>query len=92
MCIRDRYETRYLNREDNTWREKKVCLKNTLNLYDFMHWRIKPMCEKRRCSYVQLVATEPQKPVWFVSHWWGEAVLDFIRWLNKHAEVSRAAS
>ena len=34
----------------------------------------------------QLVADGPQRPRWFVSHWWGEAVRDFIACLLQHAE------
>ena len=28
-----------------------------------------------------------QTPKWFVSHWWGEPVKDFVKALKKHAEV-----
>jgi len=30
--------------------------------------------------------TAAQRPRWFVSHWWGEPVKDFVRALKKHAE------
>ena len=81
------YETRYLNRDDGTWRERKLCHKDRINLYDLTHWCIKPKCAEKKCSYVQLVAEKPQKPTWFVSHWWGEPVGDFVRCLNEHARV-----
>lgn len=78
-------------RHGSTWYhkkdEKKLCHKDTLNLYDLRTWYIKPMCKIRKCSYAENVTSEPQQPMWFVSHWWGEAVLDFIRCLKKHAEV-----
>merc|ERR1719487_2171218 len=43
-----------------------------------------------QCSYVDLVApagTRAQTPNWFVSHWWGEPVLDFIACVEQHAKV-----
>ena len=86
------YETRYFNRKDKTWLQQKLCHKDTINLYDFMHWCIKPKCAEKKCSYVQLVADEPQKPAWFVSHWWGEPVRDFVRCLNEHARVRALSS
>ena len=72
--------------------QKQACHKDTINLYDFMHWCIKPKCAEKKCSYVQLVADEPQKPAWFVSHWWGEPVRDFVRCLNEHARVRALSS
>ena len=78
--------------KDGTWKVKQACHKDTINLYDFMHWCIKPKCAEKKCSYVQLVADEPQKPAWFVSHWWGEPVRDFVRCLNEHARVRALSS
>ena len=86
------YETRYFNRKDETWLQQKLCHKDTINLYDFMHWCIKPKCAEKKCSYVELVAKKPQKPAWFVSHWWGEPVRDFVRCLNEHARVRALSS
>ena len=45
------YETRYSNRDDGTWRERKLCHKDSINLYDLMHWCIKPLCAEKKCSY-----------------------------------------
>ena len=81
------FETRYRNWEDGSWREQKLCHKDTLSLYDLMFWCIKPKCKEKQCSYVELVAKKPQRPAWFVSHWWGEPVRDFVRCLNEHARV-----
>lgn len=38
-------------------------------------------------SVVGLWTSEPQQPVQFVSHWWGEAVLDFLKCLEAHAQI-----
>ena len=43
---------------------------------------IKPATKAKRTSFVELVAFAPQLPKWFVSHWWGEPVFDFIACLR----------
>ena len=57
----------------------------TVTLYDATRYVIKPATAARRCSFVELVARGPQKPIWFVSHWWGEPVALFLRCLEQHA-------
>ncbi|CAE8725135.1 unnamed protein product, partial [Polarella glacialis] len=37
--------------------------------------------------YRDRLEPEAVEPRWFCSHWWGEAVLDFIRCCEKHAQV-----
>ncbi|CAE8679688.1 unnamed protein product [Polarella glacialis] len=41
------------------------------------------------CSYVEAVAEDSssQRPTVFVSHWWGEAVYDFISCISRHQEL-----
>ena len=34
---------------------------------------------------VEYMAEGPQPPEWFVSHWWGEPVSDFLACLEQHA-------
>jgi len=36
-------------------------------------------------AFVELVATGAQPPLYFVSHWWGEPVFDFIKCIRRHA-------
>jgi len=55
-----------------------------INLYDLVHWVVKPATKSDQCSYVELVAEGPQLPKWFVSHWWGEPVALFIQCLRQH--------
>ena len=45
---------------------------------------IKPATEKQRTSFVELVAFAAQLPDWFVSHWWGEPVFDFVACIEQH--------
>ena len=58
----------------------------TINLYDVNQNIILPLTKERKCSFVELIATEPQPPKWFVSHWWGEPVKNFISCLSEHAQ------
>ena len=54
-------------------------------------WIIKPFTAKAACSYVELVVedgtVEQQNPQWFISHWWGEPVRDFVAAVSAHAEA-----
>ena len=64
--------------------------KDRINLYDVVKYVVKPATKEQQCSYVELVApagTTSQRPKWFVSHWWGEPVKDFIAALKNHAEM-----
>ena len=45
---------------------------------------IKPATEKQRTSFIELVAFAPQLTDWFVSHWWGEPVFDFVACIEQH--------
>ena len=71
-------------------RYEEKCKLDTVNLYDVNNYIIKPETEEKQCSYVELVApagTRAQTPKWFVSHWWGEPVMDFIACVEEHAKV-----
>ena len=46
----------------------------TVALYDVNTFVILPGTVTLQCSFVELLATGPQLPKWFVSHWWGESV------------------
>ena len=56
------------------------------NLYDIHIRIIKTRTFRKQCSYVELIATGPQKPTRFVSHWWGEPVIAMIRCLEQQCE------
>jgi len=60
-----------------------------INLYQVTFWVIKPLSAPHRCSYVEAVAVnvEAQLPKWFVSHWWGETVVDFLACVETHQRL-----
>ena len=61
-----------------------------INLYAVADWIIKPFTAKEACSFVELVVDEgtvAQTPQWFVSHWWGEPVRDFVASVEAHAKA-----
>ena len=65
-----------------------------INLYAVTDWVIKPFTAKAACSFVELVVEEDtteQTPQWFVSHWWGEPVCDFVVAVEAHAEARGVA-
>lgn len=47
------------------------------------------MTADERCSFVEAVAedAEHQRPLWFVSHWWGEAIVDFLSCIQHHQRI-----
>ena len=57
----------------------------TVTLYDAARFVIKPATYVKQCSLVELIAFGEQVPLYFVSHWWGEPVLDFVKCLEQHA-------
>jgi hypothetical protein len=64
----------------------RTCLQpDEVNLYDLNINFIIPQTTDSKCSYIELVASGPQPPQWFVSHWWGEPVFDFVACIEKHA-------
>jgi len=66
-------------------RETRALTPSTTNLYHLTANFIKPMTAAHLCSYVEMVARGPQTPLWFVSHWWGEPVLQFLACIERHA-------
>ena len=60
----------------------------TITLYAVADWVVKPSTAKEACSFVELLVDEgtaEQPPQWFISHWWGEPVCDFIKAVERHA-------
>ena len=60
-----------------------------VNLYDVNKYVILPLTEKTEKSFVEMIARKPQKPRWFVSHYWGEPLKDFIECLSQHVSDFR---
>jgi len=59
----------------------------TVTHYDCSAYVVKPATAFHCCSLVELMSADGkrQRPLWYVSHWWGEYVLDFVRCVKKHA-------
>ena len=66
--------------------ERRPLKPEQVTLYVVCDKVIKPATEAKKTSFVELVAFAPQPPKWFVSHWWGEPVFDFIACLEVHSE------
>ena len=56
-----------------------------INLYDCNKYVISPATAAQQCSMVELMASEEQPPDYFVSHFWAEAILDFLNCLLQHS-------
>jgi len=61
--------------------------RDELNLYQLVDWVVNPATKPYKCSWVELVAKQPQPATWFVSHWWGEPVVCFIACVEEHARL-----
>ncbi|CAB9530519.1 expressed unknown protein [Seminavis robusta] len=72
----------------NGWRNTlshQLLQPENLSLYDLVDHLVKPLTVKNQCSYVELVASEPQKPKWFVSHAWSGTFIELVDCLDRHA-------
>jgi hypothetical protein len=69
----------------NPEHEGKRLKAEEVTLYDLLHYYIHLLTKERQCSYVETIANSRRKPDWFVSHWWGEPVLNFVACLEQHA-------
>jgi len=76
-CIEDKWISSY---------DKRKLRPEEVNLYDLNQSLILPLTERRNCAFKELFTTGDSLPTYYVSHWWGEPVLDFIRCCEYHAE------
>lgn len=63
-----------------------------LNLNHMHSWMIMPATEKKKCAFVELVASARQVPAWFVCHYWGEPIAEFMECLKAHVKARRSAT
>jgi hypothetical protein len=56
-----------------------------VSLYETDTYITRPATVARRCSIVELFAAAPQPPNWFVSHFWGEPVKEFVACIVQHS-------
>ena len=76
-CVKEDWRSSY---------DEHKLLPEEVNLYDLNQNLILPLTKQRNCSFKELFTTGEAKPTYYVSHWWGESVLDFIRCCEYHAE------
>ena len=53
---------------------------------------VKPLTKRDLCSWVELVATGSQLPIWFISHAWAAAFQETLEMLDWHATVHNLPS
>lgn len=60
-----------------------------VNLYHINDLFVMPLTEADKCSFMEMVATKPQDPLWFISHWWGTSFKDSLAMLRFHAKTRK---
>ena len=55
-----------------------------VTIYDICDNIIKKRTEKKELSYVEQIATGPQPPTIFVSHWWGGPICGMVNCLEQY--------
>ena len=55
-----------------------------VSFYDAIAYAIKPATRERRCTLAELVNDAPCPPHWFVSHAWGDQLLNVFRCVEQH--------
>lgn len=65
-----------------------------VNIYQVNHWIIEPLTSKEDFSYTEVVTVDSCAPkqMWFISHWWGEAMPTFVQCLAKHLDIRRMSA
>lgn len=65
-----------------------------VTIYQVNHWIIEPLTSKEDFSYTEVVTVDSCAPkqMWFISHWWGEAVPTFVQCLAKHLDIRRMSA
>lgn len=74
-----------------TNREGKNLQPSNVTLYDINKYIIKPFTKISQKSLVETLPSTAgtQPPRWFVSHWWGESVEDFMACIEQHGHDFR---
>lgn len=64
--------------------EHEIITPDEVNLYDCDKFLIRPASIESRRALVELMSNDDQPPEYFVSHWWGEEVKQFVSCLTRH--------
>jgi hypothetical protein len=86
-CRAERW--RSYDRASKSWTGAAEIVPDAPTLYELVQYWLKPQTEALECSMFELLADGPQPPRYFVSHWWGEAVKDFIACVDVHVHDHR---
>lgn len=80
------YEEIVARCEVEEWRNYKddVLTPEEVTLYDIKEKIIISRSKEKLCSYVERIATGPQKPTKFMSHFWGDRVCSMIYCLDQY--------
>ena len=83
--------------EKESWTNEdgKLLHREDINFYNVYEKIIKIRTSDKKCSYVELVANEPQQSNWFVSFPWSTPLIDLIYCLKQHCrdhELSEEAT
>eukprot|EP00927_Polykrikos_kofoidii_P071885 TRINITY_DN68086_c0_g1_i1.p1 TRINITY_DN68086_c0_g1~~TRINITY_DN68086_c0_g1_i1.p1 ORF type:complete len:598 (+),score=92.74 TRINITY_DN68086_c0_g1_i1:314-2107(+) len=75
------------NCASDEWRDYhgEVLEPHLVNLYTVCKYIIMPFTKVRQKSYMEHIASGAQLPTFFVSHWWGETVRNFMACLERHS-------
>lgn len=68
---------------------EKVITWDTVNLYHINEHQVLPLTYRFQSSFVDLIADDEQKPVWFISHWWGTPFKETVALMNWHARCRK---
>ena len=55
-------------------------------MHDINQYVVKPATKARACSFVELVASEPQPPDFVVLHYLGQPLIELLASLKQHAD------
>ena len=88
LCAVEANIIRRCIKEGWTDRDGKALTPETVTLYDANKYVILPFTKKDQKSFVSCLPSTagPQPPRFFVSHWWGESVSDFISCVKQFIE------
>jgi len=60
-----------------------------MNFHHINHWLVRPATREKDCSLVEMMASQKQPPAWFIVHWWGELLVDFMKCLELQTSSRR---
>lgn len=59
----------------------------SVDFYRLNTWVILPATHDDQCAFAELFSSREQTPAWFISHWWGQLVAEFLKCVIQHFKV-----